>query len=124
DVTTGLYYFTQDLLYIERRLLVTAAGPRTRDIAGGGDGTFETAGAFTAFDWHINEQWTLNFGLRYTWEKKEASVATVSATGSDYAAHVIYPDFEDSESWTDVSPRLGFQWQPNDDTQIYGYYAK
>src|SRR5690606_29697043 len=90
----------------------------------GGDGTFETAGAFTAFDWHINEQWTLNFGLRYTWEKKEASVATVSPTGSDYAARVIYPDFEDSESWTDVSPRLGFQWQPNDDTQVYGYYAK
>lgn len=120
DVTTGLYYFTQDLLYIERRVIASGAV----DIAGGGEGTFETAGAFAAVDWPLSDTWTLNLGVRYTWEKKEAEVSVVSGSGADYPAHIIYPSFDDEEDWSDVSPRIGFQWTPDDDTQVYGYVAK
>jgi len=120
DVTTGLYYFTQDLLYIERRVIASGAV----DIAGGGEGTFETAGAFAAVDWPLSDTWTLNLGVRYTWEKKEAEVSVVSGSGADYPAHIIYPSFSDEEDWSDVSPRIGFQWTPDEDTQVYGYVAK
>jgi iron complex outermembrane receptor protein len=120
QVTTGLYYFQQDLLYIERRILANGLVDRT----GGGDGDFSTSGAFAAVDWALSESFKLNLGVRYTREKKEAEVSTVRAGGGSIAAKTIVPDFADSESWSDVSPRVGFQWMPAQDSQIYAYWAK
>ena len=120
QVTTGLYYFQQDLLYIERRILANGLVDRT----GGGDGDFSTSGAFAAVDWALSESFKLNLGVRYTREKKEAEVSTVRAGGGSIAAKTIVPDFADEESWSDVSPRVGFQWMPAQDSQIYAYWAK
>lgn len=120
DLTTGLYYFTQDLLYLEDRTLAGGAVKR----AGGGFGTFDTAGAFAAADWHLTDSLTLNLGVRYTREKKDVSVSTVRAGGANYPAHTFTPDFEDDKSWNDISPRVGLQWQPSDTTNVYAFYAK
>jgi iron complex outermembrane receptor protein len=120
QVTTGLYYFQQDLLYIERRLLANGLVDRT----GGGDGDFSTSGAFAAVDWAWSESFKLNLGVRYTQEKKDAKVSTIRSGGGDIAAKTIAPDFADSERWSDVSPRLGFQWMPARDSQVYAYWAK
>jgi iron complex outermembrane receptor protein len=120
ELTTGLYYFQQDLLYLERRLLANGLVDRT----GGGDGDFSTAGAFAAVDWALGESFTLNLGVRYTREEKEAKIATIRAGGGSISGRTIVPDFGDSESWSDVSPRIGLQWTPAPDSQIYGYWAK
>jgi iron complex outermembrane receptor protein len=120
QVTTGLYYFQQDLLYIERRILANGLVDRT----GGGDGDFSTSGAFAAVDWALSESFKLNLGVRYTREKKDAQVSTVRTGGGSIAAKTIVPDFADGESWSDVSPRVGFQWMPAPDSQIYAYWAK
>ena len=120
ELTTGLYYFQQDLLYIERRLLANGLVDRT----GGGDGDFSTSGAFAAVDWALSETFTLNLGVRYTREKKEARVATIRAGGGSIPSGTIVPDFADSESWDDVSPRVGVQWMPAQDSQLYAYWAK
>ena len=120
QVTTGLYYFQQNLLYIERRLLAGGAVDRT----GGGDGDFSTSGAFAATDWSLTTSLKLNLGVRYTHEAKDAKVATVRAGGGSVPARTIVPDFIDSHSWSDVSPRVGFQWFPAEGSQIYGYWAK
>jgi iron complex outermembrane receptor protein len=66
----------------------------------------------------------LNLGLRYTHEKKDAKVSTIRARGGSVAAMTIVPDFFDSQSWNDVSPRVGLQWTPAANSQIYGYWAK
>ena len=120
QVTTGLYYFQQDLLYIERRILANGLVDRT----GGGEGDFSTSGAFAAVDWSLNDALKLNLGVRYTREKKDARVSTVRTGGGDIAAKTIAPDFSDSERWSDVSPRVGFQWTPAEDSQLYAYWAK
>ncbi len=125
QVTTGLYYFTQDLLYIERRLLAN----QIIDRAGGGDGTFSTQGVFGAADWTTPlESLTLNLGLRYTREEKEVKVSTISTLRLDSGGSIedgtIEPNFFDSETWTDLSPRLGFQWKPFEETQVYFVWAK
>lgn len=120
DVTTGLYYFTQDLLYLEDRTLAGGAVKR----AGGGFGTFDTFGAFAAADWHFTDTLTLNLGVRYTKENKEVSISTVRAGGANYPAHTFTPDFADEHDWNDVSPRVGIQWQPSDQTSVYAFYAK
>jgi iron complex outermembrane receptor protein len=120
EVTTGVYYFQQNILYIERRLLAGGAVDRT----GGGDGDFSTWGAFAANDWSLSRSLKLNVGLRFTHEAKDASVATVRAGGGSVVTRSIVPDFIDSHSWNDVSPRVGFQWIPAEHSQIYAYWAK
>ena len=111
QVTTGLYYFQQDLLYIERRILANGLVDRT----GGGDGDFSTSGAFAAVDWALSESFKLNLGVRYTREKKDAEVSTVRAGGGSIPAKTIVPDFADGElerclaaRWISVDACAGF----------------
>lgn len=120
DVTTGAYYFTQDLTYLEDRTLAGGAVKR----AGGGIGTFDTTGVFGAVDWHFTDTLTLNVGARYTHEKKKVTIATVRAGGADYPAHTINADFNSKKSWNDISPRVGVQWEPSRATQAYAFFAK
>ncbi len=122
DVTGGLYYFQQDLFYMENRMIAGGAINAT----GGGDGDFSAWGAFLAADWRINPSFTLNFGLRYTEEEKSADVAVygVDPGRANYEARNLVVNFVDSDTWNDTSPRVGFQWTPSSDTQIYGYWAK
>lgn len=120
DVTTGGYYFTQDLTYLEDRTLAGGAVRR----AGGGVGDFSTLGVFGAVDWHFTNSLTLNLGVRYTHEKKKVTIATVRTGGANYPARTIVPDFNSSKSWSDVSPRIGVQWEPSRATQAYAFFAK
>ena len=120
EPTVGVYYFTQDLTYLEDRTLAGGAVRR----AGGGIGTFDTFGAFAAVDWHFTDTLTLNLGGRYTSEKKKVRIATVRTGGANYPARTIVPDFFSSEKWSDFSPRIGLQWEPSDYTQVYAFYAK
>ncbi|WP_158588530.1 TonB-dependent receptor [Henriciella mobilis] len=121
DVTTGLYYFSQDMFFLERRIF----GGGANILDGGGDGTFSTLAAFVALDWHLNDTWTINIGGRYSQEDKEARVSTLRPGGGDYESRSgLNPDFEDEDTWESFSPRLGVQWEPDSDTQVYAYVAK
>jgi iron complex outermembrane receptor protein len=142
EVTTGLYYFQQNIRYGETRLLdkclvdlpafaamrytgplstiLGCAGGRPEGIflhaPGGGKGDFSTEGAFAATDYSLTDAWKLNLGVRYTHERKQADVTTVFFSP--------LPVFSDSHTWSDVSPRIGFQWFPAHVAQLYGYWAK
>jgi iron complex outermembrane receptor protein len=122
DVTAGLYYFEQDLNYVERRVLFGGA----LNVSGGGRQDQQTYGAFVSTDWHISDTWTINGGVRYTYEKKDVQVANLvgdlcdplgTRTCSAYG-------FADEESWSDPTFKLGVQWQPNDDTQAYASFSR
>jgi iron complex outermembrane receptor protein len=137
DITTGLYYFQQDLLYIERRLLFPGV---TR--IGGGIGDFSTTGAFGAADWHVTDTITLNAGIRYSHEKKDSAISRVRRAldplggpgldvqgegliGGDIATRTLnISDPGYAQKWNDVSPRIGVQWKPFEETQIYGFWAR
>jgi iron complex outermembrane receptor protein len=139
DLTTGIYWFTQDLFYIEERSLVGGASLRV----GGGEGTFSTSGAFLNTDWHLSEELTLNLGVRYSVENKDAQVSRIRAAGAAGnldGVNVVQGEgviggsidnrslnFTDSPfdlEWTDTSPRVGIQWEPSDDTNIYAFWAQ
>ncbi len=137
DVTAGLYWFEQTLFYVEERSIAGGAVFRV----GGGDGTFSTEAAFANFDWHLNDQFTLSLGARYTQEEKEAQVSRIRGSTSNLDGAVVVPgeftvggnidtqtlNFSDAPldlSWTDLSPRLGVQWEPNPDTNIYAFFAQ
>jgi iron complex outermembrane receptor protein len=118
EVATGLYAFTQKLHYVENRIL--GAAQRT----GGGDGRFSTLGAFAAVDWHFTDTLTLNLGARYSYERKRANIGAVRTGGGDVATRSFIPDFSDTHTWRDLTPRVGLQFQPSSLTQVYGFYTK
>lgn len=136
ELTTGYYFFEQNLLYIEERFLVPGI---TR--VGGGDGTFSTWGLFASTDWHLNDQFTLNLGVRYSHEEKEARVSRIRRAADNLDGATVVPgegviggsidgrflNFSDSPfdlSWNDVSPRVGVQWEPSPDTNLYAFWAR
>ncbi|WP_082737813.1 MULTISPECIES: TonB-dependent receptor [unclassified Sphingomonas] len=120
EPTLGVYYFTQDLNYIEQRILGGGAVVR----GGGGFGTTNVIGAFAAVDWHFTDSLTLNLGGRYTREKKDVSIGTIRTGGGSYFTRSFIPDFASEREWSDFSPRVGLQFEPNPNTQVYGFFAR
>jgi len=128
-VTTGLYYFQQNLRYVEERDLASALLGLPPPffpviLVGGGDGDFSTEGAFGATDWNLTDAWKLNLGVRYTHERKKAAIATEVPGGGSIANGTIVPNFNNARTWNDVSPRVGFQWIPAQHSQLYAFWAK
>jgi iron complex outermembrane receptor protein len=125
DLTSGLYYFHQGLTYLENRFLLGAI-----NVNGGGIGDFFTAGAFVNGDYHLNDQFAINVGVRYSHEEKEVEISELRGGGADLENRRLFPTFTEelgfpaADEWDDISPRLGFQWTPSEDTQVYAYWAK
>ncbi|WP_066965485.1 TonB-dependent receptor [Microbulbifer sp. Q7] len=123
-VTTGLYWFSQDLSYYENRLLPLNG----LDITGGGEQEHTAMGVFAQADIDLNESWVLTLGGRYSVEDKDAQVATINPvvvgnTQCDQSGCAFY-DFNDSESWSAFTPKVGLQWNLSDDAQLYSYWTK
>ncbi len=122
DVTVGAYYFTQDIVYRERRLIP----PSGLDSTFGGDQETETWGVFGQTDIDLSDAFTLILGLRYTYEDKEVDVATIGVPSPcTFATRGCTTfDFVDDDDWSSVTPKIGFQWWTGDSTQVYGHYTK
>ncbi|SDJ59020.1 TonB-dependent receptor [Microbulbifer yueqingensis] len=124
SLTTGVYWFSQELEYFENRLLPLNG----LDITGGGLQDHEALGVFAQADIDLNESWILTLGGRYSREEKDAEIATInpvvaSNTLCDLDGCAAY-DFSDSESWNAFTPKVGLQWQVSDDAQLYSYWTK
>lgn len=87
NITTGAYWFENDLGYHERRNLA-GAGTGTPDNApliiqdGGGLYGVETLGIFAAVEYDLTDRLSLTAGLRYTEEEKYADIASLAANQS------------------------------------------
>lgn len=122
-LTTGVYYFTQEIEYIENRLL-PASGFPPPGITGGGNQDQTTYGLFAQFDIQASDEVTFNIGGRWTKEKKDAQVATIPLNICTFPAGCTTFDFTDSRDWDNFTPKLGVQVMPNDDTQFYAFWTK
>ncbi len=124
NLTTGIYHFTNDLDYHERRLLAFGAA----QFDGGGEYEVETTGAFVATDYDVTERLTLSAGIRYTQEEKDAKIASLSqninspcniVTSGDCAF-----DFVDDEDWSNWSPKVGATYEVNEETLAYAHWSR
>lgn len=122
DLTTGLYYFQQDIDYIEVRSLFGG----TTIVGGGGTQEQTTSGAFIAADWNLTEAVTLTTGVRYTEEEKKGQVASLSPGGNCTVEKKKCDNFnlEETKDWSNVSPKVALQWFLNESTQVYASYSK
>ncbi len=126
DVTAGVFYFEQTINYVERRrLLGGAVNP-----IGGGYIDHNTWGAFTQFDIRTTDRLTLNFGGRYSYERKQARIQALlpgapCVVGTGCTVPTGGPGvFTDTDSWTSFAPKVGFQYQLEEDSQLYGFWTR
>ncbi|MEM6852106.1 MAG: TonB-dependent receptor, partial [Pseudomonadota bacterium] len=143
DLTAGLYYFTQDIAYQETRLIPILPPERSSQY-GGGLQDQNTFGAFAQSDIDLTSDVTLTLGLRYTYEEKSAVIGTVRALGVAVDDPLLVPAgacnaligecvdpvtgadlfVRDSESWSNLTPKIGGQWRISDDLQVYGFWTR
>lgn len=130
QITTGVYYFKNELKYNEnRRLLGLVAPPGffglTQD--GGGEYEVKTLGVFASLDYNLSDRTTLNVGLRYTDEEKSANIASlirnINSPCSVVDGNCPF-DFQDTESWDNLSPKIGFTYDLGDSSLFYGHWTR
>jgi len=141
QVTTGLFWFNQKVGYSERRLLPTVSPD---DYYGGGRQDHSVYGIFGQVDYAINGKWTGIFGLRYGTEEKTADITyvrprpacsaiagncPVTGTNPFGGVNPLIPvgepnGFSDTQEWSNLNPKIGFQYRPDDSTQIYGHFTQ
>ena len=119
EVTVGGYAFGQKIRYREQRVIRGASGQPF-----GGDQRHRTAGAFANVDYQPNEHWVISAGARYTVEKKAADIATAGAAACDARSHRCDYDFEDDDTWRNVTPRLAVQRWFGNHVQAYAEYTR
>ncbi|VUD52457.1 Colicin I receptor [Thalassocella blandensis] len=139
-LTTGLYYFTNSVDYHERRNLLGIANGGAAPAAvfdGGGYYDVNSWAMFATLDYETSDSFIWNFGLRYTYEEKEAEIASLSQnitnTPDGQTCNLVEPepgeakcepDFIDEHDWSDVSPKLGFTYLLNEQQRVYSFLTR
>ncbi|HPF74709.1 MAG: TonB-dependent receptor [Rhodanobacteraceae bacterium] len=86
----------------------------TRSIAAYGDWT-----------WDMSEQFSISAGARYTREKKSADVLNRGYSDGTYSTPIsIAADFDDSITFTNLSPRLSMDYHVSDSVMLYGSLSR
>ncbi len=99
------------------------------------DTEFENFAVFGQSNWRFADQWSLLFGLRYT--RDDVSFNHNRFNNDEFGRRGVgvRPRFSDGNNQTDtdlsgstddtdVSGRIGLNWQPNDATLVYATYAQ
>ena len=130
NVTAGVYYFNNDVVYHERRNLLgllTPDGSPALLQDGGGEYEVETIGVFAAVDYDLNDSLTFSAGLRYTSEEKEADIASL-IRNINSPCNVLDGtcpfDFTDEEEWDSWSPKVGITWHVSNRARIYAHWTR
>ncbi len=134
DITVGTFWFQQDVAYTERRTLPTVTPAQFN---GGGAQRHKVFGLFGQLDYAFTDKFTGIFGLRYGSESKEADItyvrprpncSVVDRTCPISGTNPLVPGepngFSDKEDWQNLSPKIGFQYDWNDTTQVYGHFTE
>ncbi|MCB2112230.1 MAG: TonB-dependent receptor [Parvularculaceae bacterium] len=123
DATLGFYYFTQDIAYNEIRSLVGGAA----FFNGGGVQEQKSWAGFGQFDIDLSERFTINLGARYTREEKAVVISNLllNRTSCDVRiAGSCSEDFVSDDSWNNFTPKVGFEWRPVDDFNVYAHWTQ
>ncbi|HRX75525.1 MAG TPA: TonB-dependent receptor [Hyphomonas sp.] len=133
DVTVGGFYFNQDIAYTEIRNLPTVTAAT---FYGGGRQDQNVYGLFGQVDYALTDKLTLLVGGRYGYEEKDVDITyirprpacsmvddTCLQTGTNPYVPGEPNGFSNKDDWSSFSPKVGFQYQVQDATQIYGHYT-
>lgn len=130
NITVGSMFFKNEVNYHERRnllgvLLGNGSPFMTQD--GGGNYEVETWSVFAAVDYDLSEKLTLTAGINYTVEEKDVEIASLSLNVNKPCSVIAGScdfDFEDSEEWESVSPKIGVTYHVDELGQIYSHWSR
>jgi iron complex outermembrane receptor protein len=111
----GLYWFDGEAGGLVKNIFINS-------IFGTTDGFVETdsIAAFGDGSYRLGERTRLNFGLRVTEEEKRAVAFNAGYTNDTFTVvNAITADFDKSETFTSVAPRLGLDHHFSDDVMGY-----
>lgn len=122
---SGLYSFTGDACGAFGTVLVAGLGVT---IENGGCVNTDSIAAYAQGTYQVNDQWSFTLGGRYTKDDKDAAVYRYVYLGyklpRDTANKIgVQSDFTGDESFNHFSPRVGFEYQANDNMMMYGSYT-
>ncbi len=127
DLTTGLYYFHQQIDYAETQSVL---GGRSR-LSGGGAQDQDVFGAFINLDASVTERLTLSLGGRFTHEEKSIEVTKLNAPKPGAAipgfCNFLKGDcpinFTDSQSWNSLDLKIGAKYEISPTLRLYGHWT-
>jgi iron complex outermembrane receptor protein len=123
SITAGGFYYWENLKYNESRNL-----PGGVFRIGGGQMDSRTWAVFSNLDFKLTETLTVNAGGRYSRETKDAKVQVLGDAATSPCSFITTTcssyNFSGKRSWNSFSPKVGFQWQPSNDTHVYGFWTR
>ena len=132
EITSGLYYFTQNYFYLERRSLAGGAIDSTM----GATVKDKSYAAFAQADYHLTPEFGFIAGARMTRDEKEAQIATFvpisAASRCNFTAETCkynfpgpaFPGSPGSDAWNNFTPKVGFEWQTSASLYLYGDWTR
>ena len=136
QVTTGAYYFEQDVAYDETRDLLNATGPTAPpEFFGGGGQNHTVYGVFGQVDYALTENLTATAGLRWSLEEKDAFVTYIQPRPPCSVVEGTCPQggtnpftgapdgYTDDDDWENLAPKFGLTYQSGGQL-AYASYTK
>lgn len=131
EVTTGFYWFTQDLAYTERRAILGGF----QNFSGGGRMDHDVIGIFGQVDYNLSDALVFTVGGRWTDETKDAEISNIRANGNISATTFGVPgcgvvegtcpvDFADKASWSNFTPKVGLTFAASDSVNVYAHWTQ
>lgn len=118
DFVAGVLYLRQAYDLDRTQFLGFVAPPAQIEFNMGSAQRNEQWGLFAQANWHLTDRLALVTGARYSADKKRMDIC--AAAPGDCAGRIETLD----ESWTNVSPRIGLNYQLADTLFAYGYWAR
>lgn len=130
NVTTGVFWFTNEINYSEiRNLLGVATGGVAPALtqSGGGNYWVDSLAGFASVDINLTDRLILNTGIRYTDERKKVEIASL-VRNVNKPCNVVEGtcpfDFNDKESWGAWSGKLGATYILSDSKLMYSSWTR
>ncbi|WP_116367001.1 TonB-dependent receptor [Parahaliea mediterranea] len=131
----GAFYMEEDVereeeFYTQYSTLLQGLGlAGTGDVLFTQDNTTKSMAAYGQADWHITEQLTLTYGLRWAEDEKDITQNAIDLLGTTPSGvPLILPEFaapvSASDSWSKVTQKLSVAWHPWDGMMLYATYSE
>ncbi|MDX2368570.1 MAG: TonB-dependent receptor [Colwellia sp.] len=135
NIVGGVYYYSGDAcgaFDVQLETLGPVFSTPGFTLENGGCTDTESYAVYGQASIDLADQWSMTLGGRYTEDTKEADVYRHRFFSTVYPGEFaegtvtpIDPDnkFEGEETWSHFSPRIGVEYQANDDLMLYASYA-
>lgn len=127
DVDRKEEYYTQYNSLLQGAFGLAAIG----DVLFTQDNNTESLAFYGQADWHITEQWTLTYGVRWSEDKKKITQNAIDLLDTSSGATgvpLILPEFDApvkaDDSWSDTTNKVSIAYSPTDDLMFYVTYSE